>query len=60
MIGNLNTNFSNVVSIREMIESEIKLGKIEGTKIKKLTSKKKEKETHAISYQGKTYNSSYS
>ena len=29
MIGNSNTNFSNVVFAREMIESKVKLSKIE-------------------------------
>ena len=28
MIGNSNTNFSNMVFVREMIENEVKLGKI--------------------------------
>ena len=51
IIGNSNTNFSNVVSMEEIIESELKLGKIEGTEAKKPTSKKKEEETHAVSYQ---------
>ena len=60
MIGNSNTNFSDVVSAREMIESRVKLDKIKGTKAKKLTPKKKEGETHAVSYQGKAYNLSYS
>ena len=60
MIGNSNTNFSDVVFAGEMIESEVKLNKIEGTEAKKLTPKKKEGEMHAVSYQGKTYNHSYS
>ena len=60
MIENSNTNFSDVVFAREMIENGVKLDKIESTKAKKLTSKKKEGETHAMSYQGKTYNPSYS
>ena len=60
MIGNSNTNFSDVVSEGEMIENGIKLGKIESTEAKKPTSKKKEGETHAVSYQRKTYNPSYS
>ena len=34
-----------------MIESGVKLGKIKGMKAKKLTPKKKKRETHAISYQ---------
>ena len=50
MIGNSNINFSDVVSAREMIESGVKLDKIESTEEKKSTSKKKEGEMHAISY----------
>ena len=50
MIGNSNTNFSDVVSAREMIESGVKLVKIEGIEAKKSTCKKKERETHAVSY----------
>ena len=50
MIGNLSTNFSNVVSAREMIERGIKLNKIESMKAKKPTFKKKEGETHMVSY----------
>ena len=42
MVGNSNTNFSDVVSAREMIESGIKLGKIESAEAKKSTPKKKE------------------
>ena len=60
MVGNSNTNFSNVVSAGEMIESGIKLGKIENVEAKKPTPKKKEGETHAVSYPGKAYNPSYS
>ena len=30
MVGNSNTNFSDMVSTGEMIESGVKLGKIEG------------------------------
>ena len=60
MIGNSNTNFSEVVSAGEMIESGVKLGKIEGMKVKKPTPKKREGEMHAVSYQGKAYNPSYS
>ena len=41
MIGNSNTNFSDVVSTREMIENGVKLDKIESTEAKKLTLKKK-------------------
>ena len=60
MIENSNTNFSNVVFVGEMIESGVKLGKIESTEAKKLTPKKKEGETHAVSYQEKAYNPFYS
>ena len=60
MIGNSNTNFSDMVSVREMIENGINLSKIKSTKAKKPTLKKKERETHVVSYQGKTYNPSYS
>ena len=60
MIGNSNTNFSDMVSTREMIENGVKLCKIESTEAKKLTSRKKEGETHAVFYQGKAYNLSYS
>ena len=60
MIGNSNTNFSDVVFTRKMIESGVKLGEIEGTEAKKPTLKKKKRETHAVSYQGKAYNPSYS
>ena len=45
MIGNLNTNFSNMVFAGEIIESGVKLGKIEGMKAKKPTPKKREGET---------------
>ena len=60
MVGNSNTNFSDVVSAGEMVESGIKFGKIESVEAKKPTPKKKEGETHAVSYQGKAYNPSYS
>ena len=60
MVGNSNTNFSDVVSVGEMIESGIKLGKIENTEAKKPTPKKKDGETHAVFYQGKAYNPFYS
>ena len=60
MIRNLNTNFSDVVSIGEMIENRVKLGKIESTEAKKPTPKMKGRETHVVSYQGKAYNPSYS
>ena len=48
MIGNSNTNFSDVVFVGEMIESGVKLGKIEGTKAKKPTPKKKEREARDL------------
>ena len=60
MIENSNTNFSDVVSMGEMIESGVKLDKIESTEAKKPTLKKKEGETYAVSYQRKAYNPSYS
>ena len=50
MIGSSSTNFSNVVSVGEMIESVVKLSKIKNTKAKKSTPKKKKRETHAVSY----------
>ena len=60
MIGNSNTNFSDVVFVGEMIENGVKLDKIESTEAKKPTPKKKEGEMHAMSYQVKAYNPSYS
>ena len=60
MIGNSNTNFSDVVFIGEMIENEVKLGKIESIEAKKPTPKKKKREMHVVSYQRKAYNPSYS
>ena len=60
MIGNSNINFSDMVSAGEMIESGVKLGKIEGMEVKKPVLKKREGETHAVSYQGKANNQSYS
>ena len=50
MIGNSNTNFSDVVFAGEMIENGVKLGKIKSTETKKSTPKKKEGKTHAVSY----------
>ena len=58
MIGNSNINFSDVVSAGKMIESGMKLDKIEGMEANKSTPKKKEGETRAVSYQGKAYNHS--
>ena len=40
--------------------SRVKLDKIESTKAKKPTLKKKKGKTHIMSYQGKVYNPSYS
>ena len=60
IIGNSNTNFSDMVSTGEMIENRVKHDKIKGTETKKPTLKRKEGETHAVSYQGKEYNPSYS
>ena len=48
MIGNSNTYFSDVVSVGEMIESGVKLGKIESTKANKLIPEGKKGETHAV------------
>ena len=59
MVGDLNKDFFGVVSTGEMIEVGVKQGKIEASKAKKPTFKKKEGETHAVTYQGKAYNSSY-
>ena len=50
MIGNLNKDFSDVVSAGEMIETGVKQGKIEVTEAKKQFHKKKEGETHVITY----------
>ena len=41
MIENSNNNFLDVVSVGEMIENGVKLGKIESTEVKKPTLKKK-------------------
>ena len=60
IIENFNTNFSDVVFAKKMIESRVKLDKIESTKAKKPTFKKKKGKTHIMSYQGKVYNPSYS
>ena len=40
MMGNLNTNFSDMVSAGEMIESRVKLDKIKSAEAKKPTPKK--------------------
>ena len=60
MIGNSNKDFSDVVSAGEMIEAGVKQGKIEVAEAKKQFPKKKEGETHVITYLGKAYNPSYS
>ena len=60
MVGNSNKDFSDVVSAGEMIEAGVKQGKIEVSEAKKPTFKKKERETHVITYQEKAYNPSYS
>ena len=59
MIGNSNKDFFDVVFAREMIEGRVKQGKIEASEAKKPTFKKKEGETHAMTYQGRAYNPSY-
>ena len=41
MIGNSNKDFSDVVSIEEMIEAGVKQGKIEASKAKKQIPKRK-------------------
>ena len=52
MIGNSNKDFSDVVSAEKMIEARVKQGKIKASKAKKPTPKKKEGETHEVTYQG--------
>ena len=59
MIGNSNKDFSNIVSVGEMIKVGVKQGKIETSEAKKLIPKRKEGETHTMSYQGKSYNPCY-
>ena len=59
MIGNSNKDFSDVVFAGEMIKAGVKQGKIEASEAKKPTFKKKEGETHAVTYQGRAYNPSY-
>ena len=53
MIGNSNKHFSNVVLAGEMIEVGVKQGKIEASEAKKQSPKRKEGETHVVTYQGK-------
>ena len=50
MIGNSNKDFSDLVSAGEMIEARVKQGKIEAAEVKRPTLKKKEGETHAVTY----------
>ena len=59
MIGNSNKNFSNVVVAGEMIEAGVKQDKIKISEVKKQIPKKKEGETHMVTYQETTYNPSY-
>ena len=59
MIGNSNKDFSDVVSVGEMIEAGVKQGKIEASEAKRQIPKRKEGETHVMTYQGKAYNLSY-
>ena len=59
MIGNSNRDFSDVVSVGEMIEARVKQGKIKNTEAKKPVPKRKEGETYAVTYQGRAYNPSY-
>ena len=48
MIENSNTNFSDMVSAGDMIESGVKLGKIKGMEAKKLTPKKKQEDARGL------------
>ena len=50
MIENSNKDFSDVVSVEEMIEVEVRQGKIENAEAKKSIPKRKEGETHAMTY----------
>ena len=59
MIENSNKDFSDVVSAGEMIEAGVKQGKIENTEAKKSIPKRKERETHTVTYQRRVYNPSY-
>ena len=47
---NSNNNFSSVVFVGKMIENMVKLSKIESIEAKKSIFKKKEGETHVVSY----------
>ena len=57
MIGNSNKDFSDVVSVGEMIEAGVKQGKIEALEAKRHIFKRKEGKM--VTYQGKDYNLSY-
>ena len=59
MIENSNKDFSVVVLVGEMIETGVKQGKIEASETKKQIPKRKERETHVVTYQGKAYNLFY-
>ena len=59
MIGNSNKDFSDIVSVEEMIEVRVNQGKIEISEAKKQIPKRKEEETYVVTYQGKAYNPSY-
>ena len=58
MIRNSNKDFLDVVFVEEMIEAEVKQGKIENAEAKKSIPKRKEGETYALIYQGRAYNHS--
>ena len=59
MIGNSNKDFSDVVSIGEMIEAGVKQGKIENEDAKRSIPKRKEGEIHVVTYQRRAYNPLY-
>ena len=48
MKGNSNTNFSNVVSVGEMIENGVKLDKIKSIEANKPIPKKKERDARSV------------
>ena len=50
MIGNSNKDFSNVISVGEMIEAGVKQGKIESAEAKKPIPNGKKGEAHVVSY----------
>ncbi|XP_022735589.1 uncharacterized protein LOC111288912 [Durio zibethinus] len=50
LVGNTTKNFSDMVISGEMIENIIKSGKIEGSKKKTATLRKKEQETHVVTH----------